>query len=758
MDSLEGAAPSPDTGSIPKLILTWILVTAGIFAICLIGIMTRPAGSLAMVWPANALTLGLLLRMPADRRAVLWLSAPLAFVAADLATGSDLKKALLLNAANLCGVAAGFAASRFIPKCALDLHEPQSVLWHILVAVAGASSAGLFAVLTDPFPLGLSRFGAWTFWFSSELVNYIALLPLIVSMPPIRSLIALRPSFAGWRNVLPVTALIGACALAMYAGGPGAIAFAVPALIWCGLTYPVFLVCLFAFAFATWSLTVIGGDYLHALAGAHDDGAIVSLRLAAFMIALAPITLAIVTRNRGELARKLASARRRVDLALQAGGIVGTWELEVATQTMTLEATDSDSRMALYTRQWSLERALANVHPDDRKHVRDELDTAIAMGSDFYCRYKDVAYRDTRWFAAFGKPVFDQHGTVSRLTGVFIDLTEQAKAAEALELSNKRFNIVSASVPDIVWSSSPDGRHDYFNRRWHEFTGIAPDDADPQTWTRLVHPDDERRVMETWSDCLRTGAPYSIDYRFRHHDGSYRWLRVQAKPLRNAQNVIVRWYGTATDINDAKQLEAEREAVARELDHRIGNLFALMNGLVNVSVREGGTVQAVAEAIRGRLEALHEAHSLIRRSATGNATSMAELLRTLLRPYDDGSGRISVTGDDVEIAAFAVTPVSLVFHELATNAVKYGALRDGKGVLRVTLERYRGRLVIGWKEDCASPSPASTGTGFGSRLFTTVIEGQLRGTAIRTSTPEGLVIDMNLPLSSLVAAVPSGNG
>ena len=534
----------------------------------------------------------------------------------------------------------------------------------------------------------------------------------------------------------------------MFAGGPGAIALAVPALIWCGLTYSVFFVSVLAVAFTFWSLSVIGADYLQALPGVHDGGAIGSLKLAAFMMALAPVALSIVMRNRGELAESPPATRRKIDTALQADEVVGTWKLDVASDTITIEAIDPDSRLALPRREWSVERALDSVHPDDRKRVSDALKSSVATGAQLYCKYKGVMDGRLRWFAAFGKPVFDQRKAVSHVIGVLIDLTDRMTAAEALEHSDMRFNIVSESIPDIVWSTDGNGRHDYFNRRWHEFTGIESGDTGPGTWTGLIHPDDERRVMETWAACLSTGDPYALDYRFRYRDGSYRWLRVQAQPLRNAQDIIVRWYGTSTDIDDAKRLEAEREAVARELDHRIGNLFVLVNGLVSMSVREGGALPVVAESIRGRLRALHDAHRLIRRADAGGAT-MTALLRTLLRPYDDGSGRISVAGDDVQIAALAVTSVALVFHELATNAVKYGALRDDAGVLHVTLSRQGEHLAIVWKEECLSPSPVSEGSGFGSNLLRTVIEGQLRGVAARSPTPHGLTIDISLPLSSL---------
>lgn len=752
MALLDSSAALKGIGPTLRFLSTWTLLVVAISLVCLLGILTRPAGLLAVVWPANALTLGLLLRMPQSQRPMVWLAAPVGFVVADLLTGADAARAVLLGAANLCGIAAAYAVTRFIPESALKLREPQSVLWYVLVAAAGASAAGLFAAVADPFPLGLGRFGAWKFWFASELINYIALLPPILSMPPLRGLPSLA-SALNWRNALPAAALVGACAAALLEGGPGAISFAVPALIWCGLVYSVFFVSVLAFAFASWSSVIISVDYLHNLAGGFDGGAIVSLRLGAFMIALAPIALAIVMRNRDELAQKLSVARQRIDMALQAGGIVGVWDLGAATGMITIEATGSEDRKALYWKEDHIERALATSGPDDRKRVRDQLNASIATGADFYCKYhSEPCEGELLLLAALGKPVFDQHNAVSRVIGVFLDLTAQEKAAEALELSDRRFNIVSESIPEIVWSADAAGRHDYFNHRWHEFTGMTADDTGPESWAGLVHPDDARRVTEAWTASLKTGEPYSIDYRFRHHDGRYRWLKVQAKPLRNAQGAVVRWYGTSTDIDDAKQLEAEREAVAGELDHRIGNLFALVNGLVNVSVREGGTVAEVADTIRGRLKALHEAHGLIRRHNTGGATSMTGLLQMLLRPYDDGGGRISVSGDDVRIAATAVTSLALIFHELATNAVKYGALRDDGGMLRVTLRRRDDRLLIDWTEECPAPSPVSEGAGFGSRLFKAVVEGQLRGAADRRSTPKGIAIDMDLPLSSLVGA------
>jgi PAS domain S-box-containing protein len=737
---------------------TSLIIGIAVFAACVLGILTRPTGLLAMIWPANAVMLGLLVRMPDARGPSVWLAAAAAYVAADLTAGTDITKALLLNATNLCGVGAGYLVCRCLPDNALRMREPASALYIVLVSAAAAAATGLAGAITDPRLLRMGAVNAGMLWFVTELVNYIALLPVIFSAPNPRSLIPEIKSLSLTsfvRGAAPAAALAPSCALATAVGGPGAIAFAVPALLWCGLVYPVFAVSVLTFLFACWSLTVMAAAYLPDIAGVYDAHMMVSIRLAAFMIALAPVTLSIVMRNRDELVRKLSLARQRIDMAMDAGGIVATWNLNFTESDLAVEGEflrlfeiDDKSGSGIFHDN------LANlIHPDDRERVYDALGTAIATDTDYQCRYRIVTPGgEIRWFAAFGKPVRDGKGAASRLIGILIDVTEQTEAAEVLEQSNMRFNIVSESIPQIVWSTDPKGRHDYFNYRWTEFTGIAQEDIRPETWEYLVHPEDKPRVDETWGTCLATGATYAIDYRFRYHDGGYRWLRVLAKPLRNADGEITRWYGTSTDIDDAKQLEAEREIVARELDHRIGNLFALVNGLVGLAARDGSDVRAMAEALRSRLSALHDAHGLIRRNRDGASVTMAELLWRLLAPYDNGAGRITIAGDDLPVDPSATTSIALIFHELATNAVKYGALSDCQSRLRIEFSRIDDRFNIRWLEVCRSCAAAGRGTGFGSRLFDSIVEGQLRGKAARSLSHEGLTIDIELPVSSLTGS------
>ncbi len=469
------------------------------------------------------------------------------------------------------------------------------------------------------------------------------------------------------------------------------------------------------------------------------------------------------TTERMRALRALERSRQRMDLALEAGGIMGTWDLDVRSNKVTIDGTfaglfgvsEEDARRGI-----SNDILSTSVYPEDRDRVLDTLRAAIKSGSDYRCRYRAVTSQgDIRWFVVSGRPLRDEKGRIAQFAGIVIDITEQTETAAALEQSNLRFDILAESVPQIIWSTDAEGVHDYFNRRWTEFTGIAPEAIEPTTWQDLVHPDDWLRVIETWRECLATGKTYDIDYRFRHRDGDYRWLWVLALPLRDADGRIVRWYGTASDIDAPKRLEEQRELVSRELDHRIKNLFALVNGLVSLSVREQPEHRPLAESLRARLDALNRAHGLVRGASDARTSTIRNLLQQLLAPYAEAnSDRISIEGTDVALDTGAVTAVALVFHELITNAAKYGALSRTGGSLLISLRPEADRQIIEWQERFEGSVNGRVTEGFGSRLLKTMVEGQLRGTVARHLSSSGLTMRIKIPRSALlVSAKPNAS-
>ncbi len=135
------------------------------------------------------------------------------------------------------------------------------------------------------------------------------------------------------------------------------------------------------------------------------------------------------------------------------------------------------------------------------------------------------------------------------------------RAAAALAESEQRFRLMADAVPQIVWTTDPDGRVEFFNRQWTAYTG-AP--CEPTTAAEVaaasVHPDDGPATAAAFDAARRTGGVFAVEHRVRSAAGDYRWFLVRAEPYRDpATGEIARWFGASVDVDDRKRTEAERE-------------------------------------------------------------------------------------------------------------------------------------------------------------------------------------------------------
>lgn len=168
--------------------------------------------------------------------------------------------------------------------------------------------------------------------------------------------------------------------------------------------------------------------------------------------------------------------------------------------------------------------------------------------------------RDVPLEISFGE--FERGGR-RYFTGIARDISKRKQAEQELRDSEARYRLLADMIPQHIWTTDADGYHTYFSRRWFEYTGTTPGQTRGDRWLQLLHPDDRERTLARWQHSLRTGEPYSIEYRFRSADGTYGWFLGQAMPLRNESGEIVRWFGTLTDISARKQLDEERERLLR---------------------------------------------------------------------------------------------------------------------------------------------------------------------------------------------------
>ncbi len=178
------------------------------------------------------------------------------------------------------------------------------------------------------------------------------------------------------------------------------------------------------------------------------------------------------------------------------------------------------------------------------------------------------------------------------------DAVERAAALIALRESETKFRAIANSIDPMVWSTLPDGYHDYYNDRWYEFTGVPYGSTDGEAWNDMFHPDDQTRAWTVWRECLETGTPYHIEYRLRHHSGVYRWVLGRAQPVRDESGAITRWFGTCTDIQDIvdarEVLARSRQELEQAVEERTRQLMSAEERL-----RQAQKMEAVGQLTGG---------------------------------------------------------------------------------------------------------------------------------------------------------------
>ena len=288
-----------------------IITCAVVLAASLLGILSRPMGVLASIWPANAILLGVLVRFPQLARRPGWLGATAGYLAADLLTGSALLTTVLLTIANLAGVGTGYALLRRLDENQRSLHTPLSVPYLVMASIAAALAAAIVGAIVEPFLFGGEPLEILFHWLINETAYYILLLPAFLTLPTKWRLQQAWPYLRGlvmgkWLRALPLASLVLSWTLCVLVGGPGAVAFPVPALLWCALRYVLFVTAVLTLLTSGWLLVSIElSQQAMAIFEMSKRDAIQSLRLGIALLALAPLTVASVMATHSALLDRL---------------------------------------------------------------------------------------------------------------------------------------------------------------------------------------------------------------------------------------------------------------------------------------------------------------------------------------------------------------------------------------------------------------------------------------------------------------------
>ena len=334
-----------------------------------------------------------------------------------------------------------------------------------------------------------------------------------------------------------------------------------------------------------------------------------------------------------------------------------------------------------------------------------------------------------------------------------IDRTQQMQAEVDLRTSEERYRALTEAMASIVWVTGADGSVADVPI-WRAITGQSIHECSGWGWLNALHPGDRPRVNEAWHRSVERIEPYDIEYRVRHKDGNYHWYNARGVPVRNVDGTIREWVGVCIDIEGRKVAEERQLLLMAELDHRVRNILASIAAMVSLTAQGAATKEEYARRLHGRIGAMARTHGLLTQHKWKGA-SLHRLAQDELAAYGHSPEAIVIRGEPADFILRPPTALnlSLILHELATNAAKYGALSVATGRVSVSWNRIVGSdgccLQIEWREADGPPVIQPTKMGFGCTLIGNALAAEAGSEVALDFDPAGVRCRITLSLEDM---------
>lgn len=392
------------------------------------------------------------------------------------------------------------------------------------------------------------------------------------------------------------------------------------------------------------------------------------------------------------------------------------------------------------------------IVPEDRKHVSENI-RRVRNGEHvtFDYRIRRPADGLIRWLRNTDFPIRDKSGNVALIGGIGHDCTELREAELRLET-------LVQGIPQLVWRAVDGGRWTWASPQWEVYSGLTVADSVNWGWLDALHLDDRPRARLAWARSKERSG-FEVEYRVRRAERhEYRWFQTRATPVRDDTGAIIEWLGTSTDIHDLRELQERQRVLVAELQHRTRNLMGVVRAMADRTGEASADFADFRDRFRDRLEALVRVQGLLSRLNETDRVAFDELIRNELAAMDGAVDRVTLDGPaGIRLRSSMVQTLAMALHELATNALKYGALGQPGGQLAISWRmaspdtRGRPRLHIDWRESGIKMPPAGAapqGSGQGRELIEEALPYQLDAETSFELGPDGVHCTITLPVSA----------
>ena len=355
--------------------------------------------------------------------------------------------------------------------------------------------------------------------------------------------------------------------------------------------------------------------------------------------------------------------------------------------------------------------------PEHRQHEEDEILERIRKGERVGQFFTERLHKDGHLLqvSVTVSPVRNAEGTIIGASKIARDAGPYLRDQERLRQSEERFRMMADNISQLAWIAEADGDINWYNQRWYDYTGTTFDEMRGWGWKSVHDPDHVERVVARFQHSLTTTEEWEDIFPLRGADGEYRWFLSRAKPIFDDKGNIACWFGTNTDITEQREQSEQIRLLLMEVNHRAKNMLGTVQALARQSARGGAGDFVDRFEKRVRSLSLNQ-DILVRRE--WKEVPMRELVDAQRSFVENSHGEMEIDGPEVCVAPGAAEVLGMALHELATNAIKYGALSVETGTVTISWDvDQEGHLLLEWKETGGPPVEKPERQGFGTTLI-----------------------------------------